>query len=104
MLCAHTLRKLRPGTFEQFKEAFRPPEGEAMRGWVRFHMLRGLADENEVVTFGFFDGTLEEMDASQSGNDHYKERLEAIAPYVESVIANGVYEVVVEHTAAGSTA
>lgn len=30
-------------------------------------MLRGVADENEVVTFGFFDGPLEEMDRSQDG-------------------------------------
>ena len=42
-----------------------PREEDAPAGWVRFHMLRGLADENEVVTFGFFDGTLEELERSQ---------------------------------------
>jgi len=26
MICAHTVRRLRPGTFEQFKETFRPDQ------------------------------------------------------------------------------
>jgi hypothetical protein len=26
MLCAHTVRRLKPGTFEQFKEGFGPPD------------------------------------------------------------------------------
>ena len=50
MLCAHTVRRLKPGTFDQFSEAFMPSEDDAPAGWVRFHMLRGLADENEVVS------------------------------------------------------
>src|SRR5688572_20646672 len=58
MLCAHTVRRLKPGTFDEFAERFGPEEADAPAGWVRFHMLRSLADENEVVTFGFFDGTL----------------------------------------------
>jgi hypothetical protein len=95
MLCAHTVRKLKPGAFEQFAEAFRPPTDAPPAGWVRFNMLRGVADENEVVTFGFFDGTREEMDRSQD-DAGYRERVDAIAPFVESVVANGVYEIVVD--------
>jgi hypothetical protein len=99
MLCAHTVRRLKPGTFEQFAEAFRPPADEGPpAGWVRFHMLRGTADENEVVTFGFFDGTLEELERSQEEGDNYRSRLEAIEPFVDAVIANGVYEIFVSWT------
>lgn len=61
-------------------------------GWIRFHLLRGLADENEIVTFGFFDVTLEELERSQAGGD-YEGRRAAIEPHVDAVIANGVYEV-----------
>jgi hypothetical protein len=44
MLCAHAIRRLKPGTFEQFAATFVPPEGEAApAGWVRFHTLRSLA-------------------------------------------------------------
>ncbi len=100
MLCAHTVRKLKPGTFEQFAEAFRPDEDGPPVGWVRFHMLRGVTDENEVVTFGFFDGTLEELNRSQDAG--YRDRVEAVAPFVESVVANGVYDIVVGWTAEGA--
>lgn len=93
MLCAHAVRRLKPGTFDDFKAAFMPAAEEAPPGWVRFHMLRGLADPNEVVTFGFFDGTLEELERSQADSD-YEARRDAIAPYVDAVIANGVYEIV----------
>ena len=93
MLCAHTVRRLKPGTFDQFRDAFMPAAEDAPSGWVRFHMLRGLGDPDEVVTFGFFDGTLEELERGQAESD-FEERRDAIAPCVEAVIANGVYEVV----------
>jgi hypothetical protein len=104
MLCAHTVRRLKPETFERFIEAFVPDEANMPAGWVRFHALRGLADPNDVVTFGFFDGTLEELERSQRESD-FDARRAAIEPFVEAVIANGVYEVVesrlVERSAAG---
>lgn len=101
MLCAHTVRRLKPGTFDQFREAFGPPDAAAPAGWVRFHMLRGLADENEVVTFGFFDGTLEDLERSQDELG-YRDRRDAIEPFVDAVIVNGVYEVVETRTADGA--
>ena|SRR3712207_2017578 len=94
MLCALTVRKLKAGAFEDFAEAFRP-EGGAPKGWVRFDMLRDTADPDRVVTFGFFDGSMEELDASQ--DDHgYEERRERASAYVEAVEVNGVFEVAYE--------
>lgn len=93
MLCAHTVRRLKPGTFDRFAETFMPAADEAPAGWVRFHMLRGLAAENEVVTFGFFDGTLQELERSQDEADFASLR-DTIDPFVDAVIANGVYEIV----------
>ena len=93
MICAHTVRRLKPGMFDEFRERFTPPVDDAPAGWVRFHMLRSLADENEVVTFGFFDGTLEQMNQSQDESDFAKLR-ESIDPLVDDVVTNGVYEIV----------
>ena len=92
MLCAHTVRRLKPGAFDQFRETFGPPD-EAPPGWVRFHMLRNLADPDEVVTFGFFDGTLEELERTQADSDFEGMRA-AADPLVDAVITNGVYEIV----------
>ena len=94
MLCAHTVRRLKPGTFDDFAAAFMPAADDAPAGWVRFHMLRGLGDENEVVTFGFFDGTLDELERSQDESG-FEEHRAAIEPYVEAVIVNGVYDIAV---------
>lgn len=96
MLCALTVRKLKPGAFEDFKQAFMPPEdAEPPAGWKRFYALRSVRDENEIITFGFFDGTLEEMMANKADND-YDERRAAAEQYVESVGADGVFEIVDE--------
>jgi len=103
MLCAHTVRRLKHGTFDQFHEAFRPPAEAPPEGWVRFHLLRSRGDENAVVTFGFFDGSIEELERSQEDSD-YDSRRQAVEPFVDRVIANGVYEVVESWTAEGIAA
>lgn len=100
MYCALTVRKLKPGTMEQFKQAFIPDDDmEAPAGWKRFYAIRNVADENEIVTFGFFDGTLEELRASQQdGSGEYERRRAEADAFVESVGADGVFEVVEERS------
>lgn len=100
MICALTVRRLKPGTFEQFRDEFTrdfeedsPPEG-----FVRFDMVRNVEDPDEVISFGLFDGTPEEL-REAAAKMGYEEQLERIAPFVESVGADGLYEVVEEHTA-----
>lgn len=104
MLCAHTVRRLKPGTFDQFAEAFRPGDGEAPpAGWVRFVMLRPHGGGDEVVTFGFFDGTLDQLNASQ--DDHgYADRVAAASQYVDEVVVNGVYDIAVDMNVQGTSA
>jgi len=103
MLCAHTVRRLKPGTYEEFKEKFGPDPGNRPEGWVAFTMLRSLANPDEVVTFGYFDGTLEELERNQS-EQGYEDVRSSIDPLVDAVIANGVYEIVASLTIEGATA
>jgi hypothetical protein len=99
MICALTVRQLKPGTFEQFREAFMASEDfdEAPEGFVRFNMIRNLESPDEVISFGFFDGTVEEL-RSAVADQGYDEQLERIAPFVDSVGADGLYEIVEEFT------
>jgi hypothetical protein len=98
MLCALTVRTLRPGTFEQFREAFMAHENldDPPPSYVRFNMIRNTESPDEVICFGFFDGSVDELrrTAAEQG---YAEQLEAIAPFVESVGADGLYEIVEDH-------
>jgi hypothetical protein len=95
VLCALTVRTLKPGTFEDFRAAFMsgmdtedPPPG-----WVRFNMVCNTDDPDEVICFGFFDGTVDELRASSADGSRDQQQA-AIAPFVESVGADGLYEVV----------
>jgi heme-degrading monooxygenase HmoA len=98
MLCALTVRKLKPDSMEDFKRAFVPQDtSNVPTGWRKFYALQNVNDENEVITFGFFDGTLEELRAGQQGGE-YDERRAAAEEFVESVGADGVFEVVEERS------
>jgi hypothetical protein len=97
MICALTVRRLRPGTFEDFRRAFMglASPDSAPPGWVRFNMVRGIEDPDEVVCFGFFDGTLEEL--RSTGQEGYAEQQAAIAPYVASVGTDALFDVVEDY-------
>lgn len=98
MLCALTVRKLKPGTMEDFKRAFVPDDvSNVPAGWKTFYALQNVNDENEVITFGLFDGTLEELRAGQQEGE-YDRRRAAADEFVESVGADGVFEVVDERS------
>jgi hypothetical protein len=99
MYCALTVRKLKPGSMEQFKQTFIPDDDTNVpAGWKRFYALQNANDENEVITFGFFDGTLDELRASQQDSGDYDRRRAASDEFVESVGADGVFEVIEERS------
>ena len=97
MICAHTVRKVKPGQGKAFIEAFTPSSDQVPPDskWVRFFALQGQGDRDTVVTFGFFDGTRDEMEASQSGQGFEEHRRKAEDQFVDQVISNDVYDVVV---------
>jgi heme-degrading monooxygenase HmoA len=98
MLCALTVRRLKPGSMEDFRRAFIPQDtSNVPAGWKKFYALQNANDENEVITFGFFDGTLEELRAGQQGGE-YEQRRAAADEFVESVGADGIFEVVDERS------
>jgi hypothetical protein len=51
-----------------------------------------------VITFGFFDGTLEALRAGQRDSADYDQRREAADEFVESIGADGVFEVLEERS------
>ena len=103
MICALTVRTLKPGSFDAFRDAFMAgmDEGQPPEGWVRFTMLRNADHPDEVITFGHFTGTPEELRRA-AAEQGYDEQLARIAPYVESVGADGLYELVEERSPAAA--
>jgi hypothetical protein len=93
MLCALTVRRLKPGALEDFRKAWEM--GSMPPGWKGAYTVRNLEDENEVVSFGFFDGSIEDLRRSQQEFDYAGQRAQ-VDEFVESTGTDGIFEVVVQ--------
>jgi hypothetical protein len=99
--CALTVRKLKPGTYDEWRQAWDPGD-EDMPENAEVYIVRNLKDPDEIIAFGLVDGDLDELRASMD-EEKEKARQEAMAPYIDSVGADAIYEVV-EHIGARSGA
>jgi hypothetical protein len=93
MLCALTVRRLKPDTFDDFKalwESVEEPEG-----WTHSYTVRNVEEKDEIVSFGFFDGSLDELHKSQHDFDYAGWRTK-IDELVDSTSTDGIFEVVLE--------
>lgn len=94
MYAALTVRKLKPGSYDDWRKAWQPDEWP--EGAQRAYILRNLEDPDEIIAFGFFEGDISAMRDDPSLRDQQTTRLERMAPHVESTGADGIYEVVEE--------
>jgi hypothetical protein len=102
MLGALTVRKLKPGTFDDFRKAWEPEEWPP--GFVRAYHVRSLEDEDTVVSFGLLDGSPDDLGQMRDDPNFRRvedERQRRMAEYVESTGVDGIFEVVDEVTPAG---
>ena len=86
-----TGRKLKPGSYDDWRTAWQPEE---MPPGVKAYILRKVSDPDEVIAFGFFDGTIEEIEALRPDSETEKARQARMTPHIESQFADGLYEVV----------
>lgn len=98
MLCALTVRRLKPDTFDRFREAWEPRDW--LPGFERAYHLRNVNDVNEIVSFGFFNGTREDFERQRRETDHdgsaEEERQRRIAEFVESTGTDALFDVIEE--------
>jgi hypothetical protein len=94
MICVLTHRRLKPDTFDEFREAWKP--GQWWPGMVHAYHLRSVDDPCEVISFAFYDTTIDDYDASRDDPaflEDEQRRLERISGFEESTRMGGVYEV-----------
>jgi hypothetical protein len=106
MLVALTARKLKPGCYEDFVQAWGrgddlegrvrniPSDGPSRR-WQKAYTVRSVEDPDLIVSFGFFDGTREQLRASQEEMGYAAERSKG-DEFVETVTLDGLFEVATE--------
>ena len=93
MICTLTARRLKPGSYDPFRSAWDP--GGVPSGWTRIYHCRDIADLDVVLSFGLFDGTLDELREAQRQLGR-SEQVDRISPYIQEVLLDGSYEVIEE--------
>lgn len=95
MICTLTARRLKAGSYDAFRSAWEP--GEAPTGWTHIYHCRDVSEPDVVISFGLFDGTLQELREAQQ-RLRRGEQVDRIGPHVEAVLLDGAYEVIEELT------
>ena len=90
---ALTARKLKPGSYDDWRKAWEL--GETPSGATAY-ICRNVRDPDEIVAFGMIEATEDEVRGFQNLDDGG--RMEAMAPHIESVGTDGIYEVIEEVT------
>lgn len=97
MICTLTARRLNPGAFDAFRAAWDVSymDQDVIRRWTRIYHVRDVTDPDTVISFGLFDGTLEELREAQASMGHGAQ-VDRVTPHIAEVLLDGSYEVVEE--------
>jgi hypothetical protein len=90
-----TQRKLKPGSYDAWRQAWWPsdfPEEAAPSG--KAYIIRNVDDENDVIAFGMFDSDPRAVFSDPKLQEFQAKRIAGMAPHIESLGPDGLYEVV----------
>jgi heme-degrading monooxygenase HmoA len=89
-----TARRLKPGAWDQFRRAWDPGDTKPP-GFQRAYHARNIRDEDEVISFGLFDMSLDDYHAWRGEADaEENQRVDNLSAFVENEHVSGVYEVI----------
>jgi heme-degrading monooxygenase HmoA len=94
MIVMFSARRLKPGAWDQFRQAWDPGEGTPP-GFQRAYHARNIRDEDEVISFGLFDMSEDDYRRWRGENDAQEnQRVDRLSAFVEHEYVGGVFEVV----------
>jgi heme-degrading monooxygenase HmoA len=96
MIVMLSARRLEPGAWEQFRAAWDPGE-DRPPGFKRADHVRNIRDEDEIISFGLFDMSIEDYRRWREEDDAQEtSRVDRISAFVRNEHIAGVYEVIDE--------
>lgn len=96
MIVMFSARRLKPGAWDQFRRAWDPGEAKPP-GFRRAYHARNIRDEDEIISFGLFDMTMEDYRRwREEADSPENRRVDALSAFVENDHVSGVYEVIEE--------
>jgi heme-degrading monooxygenase HmoA len=94
MIVMLSARRLKPGAWEQFRQAW-DPGGSEPPGLQRAYHARNIRDEDEVISFGIFDMSEDDYRAWRASADAEEtQRVDSLSAFVENEYVSGVYQVI----------
>ena len=97
MMCAVTVRRLKPGTYDEFRAAWEPTPWPPQL--VRAIVSRNEQEPDQVMTASFFDVHPSELELLRDEPDLLNaedRRLARIAGFQEAVVFKGIFEIAEE--------
>jgi hypothetical protein len=93
MICTLTARRLNPGAYDDFRAAWDATytTHAEIRHWSHIYHARDLSDPDIVVSFGLFEGTADDLRATQAATS--SDTTDLITPHVAATLLDGSYEV-----------
>ena len=101
MLCAVTVRQIKPGSYEEFRKAWEPDEWPA--GFSGAYLMRDTADPDQITVLGLFD--VSDDDAARLQADlepSERARHERMAPHIAETLVSGLFDVAVHEDGGAS--
>ena len=80
MRVALTVRKLKPGSYDDWRKAWEPDEMPTEIG--KGYILRNVNDPDEIIAFGMFEGDLSAIMADPAMRETETARQARMAPFV----------------------
>lgn len=94
MIVMFSARRLKPGAWDQFRRAWDPGDAKPP-GFQRAYHARNIRDEDEVISFGLFDMSMDDYRRWRAEADAEEtQRVDHLSAFVENAPVEGVYEVV----------
>jgi heme-degrading monooxygenase HmoA len=94
MIVMFSARRLKPGAWDQFRRAWDPGDAKPP-GFQRAYHARNIRDEDEIISFGLFDMSMDDYRRWRAEADAEEtQRVDHLSAFVENAPVEGVYEVV----------
>ncbi len=95
MIVMFSARRLKPGSWDQFRAAWQGDENAQPPALQRVYHARNIRDEDEVISFGIFDMSEEQYRQwRESAEAEENKRMDQLSAFVENDHLSGVYEVI----------
>ena len=94
MIVMFSARRLKPGAWDQFRRAWDPGDAKPP-GFQRAYHARNIRDEDEIISFGLFDMSIDDYHSWRGEADAAENRrVDRLSAFVENQHVSGVFEVV----------